>query len=62
MRKLDNLNGRVGSWSAGSSIRNAKPKFSAFHQQLLEEVGGELLVGSGFENEEPEADFAQAGE
>ena len=61
MQKADNLNDRVGSGSEGRSIRNAKPKFtSVSHQQLLKEVGGEPLVGSGFENEEPETGFAQA--
>jgi hypothetical protein len=62
MQKADNLNDRVGSGSEGSSIKNADPTLiSVSHQQLLAEVGGEPLVGSGFENEEPETGFAQAG-
>jgi len=36
--------------------------FSASGQQSLDDVGGELLAGSGFENEQPESEFAPAGE
>jgi len=36
--------------------------FSASGQHLLDDVGGEPLAGSGFENEEPESEFAPAGE
>jgi len=36
--------------------------FSASGQHPLDDVGGEPLAGSGFENEEPESEFAPAGE
>lgn len=35
---------------------------SSSAQKSLDEIGGEPLAGSGFENEEPESEFAPAGE
>jgi len=32
--------------------------FNASGQGSLDDIGGEPLVGSGFENEEPETEFA----
>jgi len=32
--------------------------FNASGQRSLDDIGGEPLVGSGFENEEPETEFA----
>jgi hypothetical protein len=59
MQKFD-LNRRgpeIGSNSA------KQLRFSdAASQQLLEEIGGGPLTGSGFEDEEPESDFAPAGQ
>jgi hypothetical protein len=64
MQKLDdNLSRRLRSISKGSSIKNGKPTLtSASHQNPLDEIGGEPLAGSGFENEAPEAGFAPEGE
>ena len=36
--------------------------FNASGQQSLDAIGGEPLTGSGFENEEPEFEFAAHGE
>jgi hypothetical protein len=47
--------------SASGEIRAAKCA-DASTQQWLDDIGGEPLAGSGFENEEPESEFAPAGE
>jgi hypothetical protein len=63
MQQLDDLNRRFGTGSKVSSIKNGKPTVSKpAHQKWLDEIGGEPLVGSGFESEEPENCFSQAGE
>jgi len=36
--------------------------FSTSGQQSLDDIGGELLAGYGFEKEEPDSDFAGHGE
>ena len=36
--------------------------FNASGHRPLDDIGGEPLAGSGFENEEPESEFAPAGE
>jgi hypothetical protein len=36
--------------------------FSAAGRQSLDDIGGEPLAGSGFENEQPEFEFALVGE
>lgn len=62
MKQLDDLNRRPGNTLKGSSNENDRPGFAGpSHEQSLDEIGGEPLVGSGFENEEPENDFC-AGE
>ena len=63
MQRFDDLNGQPGnSPMAGSSVGDKVTFFSASGQHLLDDVGGEPLAGSGFENEEPESEFAPAGE
>jgi len=63
MRQLDNLNHRLGNSAEGNSLKNGKRTLkSAPEQQRLDEIGGEPLDGSGFENEEPESEFERAGE
>jgi hypothetical protein len=41
----------------GSSMGDEVTFFSASGQQSLDDIGGEPLAGSGFENEEPESEF-----
>ena len=63
MQQLDNLNRRLGSSSKGNSFKNGKQTLnSASQQQRLDEIGGEPLVGSGFESEDPESEFEPTGE
>ena len=63
MQRLDDLNGRpVNSPVAGSSVGGKVTFISASGQQSLDDIGGEPLAGSGFENEEPESEFASTGE
>ena len=47
---------------ADSSLGGKVTFFSASGQQSLDDIGGEPLAGSGFENEEPESEFASTGE
>ncbi len=44
------------------SNRRLENSFSASGQLSLDDIGGEPLAGSGFENEEPESEFASPGE
>jgi hypothetical protein len=53
MQRIDGLNRRPGDSLVADS--------STYSQQS-DDIGGELLAGSGFENEEPESEFASAGE
>ena len=63
MQRFDDLNRRPdNSLVAGSRVGDKVMFFIASGQQSLDDVGGELLAGSGFENEEPESEFASAGE
>jgi hypothetical protein len=63
MQRFDDLNRRLGNSSVASSSLGGKVTFfSASGQQSLDDIGGEPLAGSGFENEEPETEFAPAGE
>jgi hypothetical protein len=63
MQRFDDFNRRLGnSPVARSSVGDKVTFFSASGQQSLDDVGGEPLAGSGFENEEPESEFAPAGE
>jgi hypothetical protein len=54
MQRFDGLNSRPGDSLVADS--------SAHSQPSLDDIGGELLAGSRFENEEAESDFASAGE
>ncbi len=54
MQRFDGLNRRLGD----SLVANS----SASSQLPPDDIGGESLAGSGFENEEPESEFASAGE
>jgi hypothetical protein len=57
------MNRQIGNSSKGPSISNGGPTLTgARYYQALSEIGGEPLSGSGFENEEPENGFTQAGE
>ncbi len=63
MARFNDLNRQPGnSLVVGSSVGDKVTFFSASGQHLLDDVGGEPLAGSGFENEEPESEFAPAGE
>jgi hypothetical protein len=63
MEQLGNLNRRLGSSSKGNSLKNGKQTLnSTAQQQRLDEIGGEPLVGSGFESESPESEFEPTGE
>jgi hypothetical protein len=62
MPQLDNLNRHWVSSSKAATIKNRKLTLASTSQHQLDEVGGEPLVGSGFENEESESGFASDGE
>ena len=63
MQRFDDLNRRPGNSSVASASLGGKVTFfSASGQQSLDDIAGEPLAGSGFENEEPESEFAPAGE
>ena len=47
-----------GSPVANSRADGKMASFNASGQGSLDDIGGEPLVGSGFENEEPESEFA----
>jgi hypothetical protein len=58
MQDLDNLNPHGDrSKSRGQVLLS-----NISREQTLEEIGGEPLAGSGFEDEEPESDFVTAAE
>ena len=62
MQRFDDLYGQPGnSPRASSSVGDKVTFFSASGQQSVDDIGGEPLAGSGFENEEPESEFAPAG-
>jgi hypothetical protein len=63
MQRFDDLKQQPDrSPVAGWSVRGNTASFSTSGQKSLDDVGGEPLAGSGFENEEPESEFALAGE
>ena len=63
MQSFDDLNRRLGNSSlANSSLCGKVTFFSASGQRSLDDIGGEPLAGSGFENEQPESEFASARE
>ena len=59
MQRLDDLNRRLGN---GLGAGGGMTFFSASSQLSLEDIGGEPLAESGFENEKPDSEFAPAGE
>ena len=59
MQRLDDLNQRLRN---GSGAGGELTFFSASSQRSPDDIGGEPLAGSGFENEQPESEFAPAGE
>jgi hypothetical protein len=59
MRKFNDSTRRPNSSLVTNSSTDGKmASFSTSGQQSLDDIGGELLAGSGFENEEPESEFA----
>ena len=63
MQKFDDLTWRPNSSPVANSSGGGKvASFNASGQRPLDDIGGEPLAGSGFENEEPESEFAPAGE
>ncbi len=61
MQKLNDFTGRPNSSPlANSSAQGKVASFNASGQRSLDNIGGEPLAGSGFENEEPESEFAPA--
>jgi hypothetical protein len=57
MQRLDDLNRRLRN---GSGAGGEVTFFSGSSQRSLDDIGGEPLAGSGFENEQPESEFAPA--
>ena len=63
MQKSNDLTRRPNSSQVVNSSGQGKVASSnASGQRSLDDIGGEPLAGSGFENEEPESEFAPAGE
>jgi hypothetical protein len=63
MQRFHDLNRWLDSIPvADSSVSRMRTLAFAPAQESLHEVGGEPLAGSGFENEQPETEFAPAGE
>lgn len=63
MQRFDDLKQRPSSSPVANSSADGKmASFDASGQRSLDDIGGEPLDGSGFENEEPESEFAPAGE
>ena len=63
MQRFDDSNRRlVNSPVANSSAQEKVTSSNTTGQQPLDDIGGEPLVGSGFENEKAESEFAPAGE
>ena len=63
MQKFNDVKRRPNSSPvANSSVDGRMASFNASGQRPLDDIGGELLAGSGFEKEEPDSEFAPAGE
>ena len=63
MQKSNDLKHRPNSSPVDNSSADGKmASLNASGQPSLGDIGGEPLAGSGFENEEPESEFAPAGE
>ncbi len=59
MPRFNDLTRRPNSSPVANSRADGKmASFNASRQGSLDDIGGEPLVGSGFENEEPESEFA----
>ena len=59
MQKFNDSKGRQNSSPVANSRADGKmASFNASGHRPLDDIGGEPLVGSGFENEEPESEFA----
>ena len=59
MPRFNDLTRRPNSSPVANSRADGKmASFNASRQGSLDDIGGEPLAGSGFENEEPECDFA----
>jgi hypothetical protein len=62
MQNFDDFKRRPNiSLVANSSAHEEIASLNPSGQQLLDDIGGEPLAGSGFENEESESEFAPAG-
>ena len=63
MQKFNDLKRRPNNSPVANSSADGKAaSFNAPDQRSLDDIGGEPLAGSGFENEEPESELAPAGE
>ena len=63
MQEFNDIKRRPNSSPVANSSADRKmASFNASSQRPLDDIGGEPLAGSGFENEEPESEFAPAGE
>jgi hypothetical protein len=63
MQKFNELKRRPDrSPMTNSNAGGKMASFSVSGQQSLDDIGGEPLAGSGFENQEPECGFAPAGQ
>ena len=63
METFNDLRRRPSSSRVANSSADGKmASLNAFGQPSLGDIGGGPLAGSGFENEEPESEFAPAGE
>jgi hypothetical protein len=63
MQRVNDLNPRPDrSPMADSNVGRRRTSSFSPAQNSLDDIGGEPLAGSGFENEEPESEFAPAGE
>ena len=63
MQKFNDLKRRPNSSPVANSRADGKmASFNASGHRPLDDIGGEPLAGSEFENEEPESEFAPAGE
>ena len=63
MQKFDDLDRRPNSGPVANSSADEKvASFNASGRRSLDDIGGEPLAGSEFENEEPDSDFAGHGE
>lgn len=62
MQRVTDLNARPDRSPVGTTAGLKTALSSSPAHESLDDIGGEPLDGSGFENEEPESEFAPAGE